>query len=100
MCAEGAQPMLALTGDQLEHVVIALSGAVGGGGLLRVGVYISHSLPPLKPDAGFWKTFAYNLIKGLSGVDPSATVLSPTAMSSLPASVSAQVTQTAAADKP
>lgn len=61
-----------MTGDHIEHLVFALSGAVGGGGLLRFGVYVSNACPPLGPNASWTQKFAYNMLKGLSGVDPNA----------------------------
>lgn len=54
-----------------------IAGILTGGTFQRFMVYVSHSLPPLPANAGWWQTFAYNLVKGISGLDPSAKVIPP-----------------------
>lgn len=61
-----------------EHYVATRAGAfIAGGGLVRVLVYVSNQMPPLPPNSGWWRTFGYKLVKGTSGLDPSATITPP-----------------------
>lgn len=59
-----------------QHYIATRLGAfLAGGGLVRILVYISNQMPPLPPDSGWWTKFFYALVKGTSGLDPSATVV-------------------------
>lgn len=49
------------------HTVVAF---ITGGGLVRFAAYVSNAVPPLPVGAGWWSQFGYQLLKGLSGVDP------------------------------
>jgi hypothetical protein len=60
-----------------SYIVTALSAFFTGGGIVKFLVYVSKNMPPLPSNAGWWKTFGYSLLKGLSGLDPSATIISP-----------------------
>jgi hypothetical protein len=57
--------------DKEIHALYAMGGLITGGAGQRVLVYVSKAAPPLPPSAGWWQTFAYNLLKGASGHDPS-----------------------------
>lgn len=83
--------------DRADHWIIAIGTFLGTATFQRFLAYIASAVPPLKPGAGWWATFAYNLLKGATGIDPNATTLSPTTMANMPASVTKQVT--AAAEK-
>lgn len=85
--------------DAAEHLIIATSSVLSTGAALRFAAYVAKALPPLRPDAGWWATFSYNLLHGVTGIDPSSVTLSPTAMSALPDSVSQQVSKAAATEK-
>jgi hypothetical protein len=52
-----------------------LIGLITGGGGVRFLVYVSQAMPPLKPNAGWWVQFFYNLLKNTSGLDPSSAIL-------------------------
>ena len=56
--------------DTHVHIWIALLWFLGGGGSVKYLVYVAKSMPPLPKDAGWWLTFFYSLVKGLSGTDP------------------------------
>ena len=61
-----------------QHYISTRIGAfIAGGGAGRVALYVSKSLAPLPANAGWWKTTAYNILKGASGLDPNATVVPP-----------------------
>ena len=61
-----------------EHYIATRAGTfIAGGGCVRFLVYVSAKMPPLPSNSGFWTTWAYRLIKGTSGLDPSATVTPP-----------------------
>ena len=61
-----------------QHYISTRIGAfLAGGGLVRVLVYISAQMPPLPANSGFWATWIYAVMKGASGLDPSATVIPP-----------------------
>ena len=61
-----------------EHYVATRAGAfIAGGGLVRVLVYVSNQMPPLPSGSGWWTKFIYGIVKGTSGLDPSATITPP-----------------------
>lgn len=62
--------------DTHVHIWIALLSFLGGGGSVKYLVYVAKSMPPLPKDAGWWLTFFYSLVKGLSGLDPSSAIIS------------------------
>lgn len=78
--------------DHADHVIISVVNIVGTAAVYRFGVYVAKAMPQLPPNAGWWMTFIYNLFKNIIGVDPSAVILSPTQLSSLPQKVSDQLT--------
>jgi hypothetical protein len=61
-----------------QHYISTRIGAfVAGGGVVRVLVFMSQSMPPLPAKAGWWATWIYQVMKGVSGLDPNATVVPP-----------------------
>lgn len=63
--------------DHATHELRFVMGLIAGGGGIRFLVYVSKALPALPKDAGWWQQLFYNLIKGASGLDPSATIQAP-----------------------
>jgi hypothetical protein len=61
-----AQETLMHHSAALWQLIVA---AGSGGGALRALNYISKQMPPLPPNAGWWKSFFYSLMKGASGHD-------------------------------
>jgi hypothetical protein len=59
-----------------HYIGVAIVSLLTGAGVVRTLVYVSKNLAPLPPNAGWWATTAYNLVKGLSGLDPNSTILS------------------------
>ena len=59
------------------QILALVSSFIAGGGLVKLLVYVSKALPPLKSDAGWWRQLFYNLIKNTSGLDPSAMIINP-----------------------
>lgn len=57
--------------------ITAVSAFITGGGIQRFLVWVSKSMPPLPSGSGWWKTLFYNLMKGASGLNPSATIVEP-----------------------
>jgi hypothetical protein len=52
-----------------------LTAFLTGGGAVRLMLYISKAMPKLPPNAGWWTQFLYAIVKGASGLDPSATIV-------------------------
>lgn len=85
--------------DNADHWIIAASSVVTTAMVQRFFAYLAKALPPLGANAGWFSTFAYNLLKNATGIDPNSTTLSPTAMSALPPALSQQVARAASVDK-
>lgn len=49
-----------------------VSTFIAGGGLVRFGHYVATQMPPLPANAGWFTTFLYNMVRGLTGHDPNA----------------------------
>ena len=80
--------------DHSDHILIGVVSFLSGGGILRVGVYVSNALPPLPATSGWWAKLFYNIVKGLSGVDPNAAApLSSSASSASAASIASLTKQ-------
>lgn len=90
--------MIAIT-DSHVHELNLIGGILLGGGGARFLIYLAKQLPALPPNASFFATFAYNIVKGASGLDPNSRILTPAMMQSLPVALSRQVEQTVAAAK-
>jgi len=67
--------MLIALADSTMHEIYGVAGVISGAGGQRFMVYVSKSLPPLPPRAGWWSQWFYNLVKGLSGLDPNAFIV-------------------------
>ena len=61
-----------LVSDSHEHIILAVTGFVTGGGLFKALNYISHQMPPLPPNSGWWTQFLYSMMKGVSSHDPTS----------------------------
>ena len=68
-----------MTSPTHGHAIIltAITGFVTGGGLQRFLVYVAHVMPPLPAQSGWWTQLFYAMVKGVSGLDPSSTVVPP-----------------------
>lgn len=60
-------------------IVTGITSFVIGGGGVRFLIYVSKNMPALPKDAGWWTQFIYSLMKGASGLDPSAAIIPPPA---------------------
>lgn len=69
--------------DAHLHIGLVAMGFLTGGGLSRLLIYIAKNLAPLPKDAGFWATTLYQCVKGLSGLDPNASIIPQHAMEAL-----------------
>lgn len=69
--------------DAHLHIGLALSGIIFGGGGVRFLIYVAKKLPPLGKDAGWWAQFAYNLVQGLSGLDPNSAIVTQSQLKEL-----------------
>jgi hypothetical protein len=58
-------------------IYTALASFVSGGGVIRFLIYVSSNMPPLPKNAGWWTQLVYSLVKGTSGLDPSAAIVPP-----------------------
>ena len=69
--------------EELLHVGIAAVAFLTGGGASRVLIYVSKSLAPLPPNAGWWAQTFYSLVKNLSGLDPNSAIVSQSTLKAM-----------------
>ncbi len=70
-------PMIPALFTDHQKIIGLASGFFLGGSATRLLVYVSSQMPPLPANSGWWTQFIYKLVKGASGLDPSAVVLPP-----------------------